>query len=509
MKRIQLLCTLFLSLALAAPAVAATSNIYCSPSGSDTLPSGQSNFCQQATSPCKTPSQCLAQVSPSLNGDVVVNFDVGNYYSPPFAPDGGSPTAGDVRGLVDISGFDITPRGSLRVLCSTQKINPANLVVGAIDGGNLGGSNPYEGWVQLAIDGGFGNYAVDAGYAYLDGGAATLITNSLVGTYIQFTAGASLIVAPIVSNDSRTINFVTHANVFGTQAVAPTAASTYNIVAPASHFFPWPQDAGAATAYSLANLYIGGSNANAAPQLFTPNTNGQIPPDPAISVFYCDFTDSPQGTHSNFETVDNFSTAPVDLRHVNLKNTGNAAVVNNYGGELALTASYTKPSSTNPSYTAQSGTGWLTGDYLQSGGGSSDVIFAQFGDLFLSDSVISPNDSNAATISGLYNENLVINNVLINQGNNTAAAIQTRYRSNAYLNGVVLVTDGGAGLVSCGASGSTSLLAVTTPDAGFKLISTDNGATYITGTTESVQDGGTAGVHADCNAGTSCCYTSY
>lgn len=512
MKRIHLLCTLFLSLALAAPALAATSSLYVAPTGSDSNQFGL-NTCQSATSPCKTPNAALQQVSPNINDTVNVYFAAGNYYSPPFAADGGSPTTPDAKALVDLEGHTYTFTGSLNLIGSTQQINPAGQVAGAIDGGVNGGATPYEGWVQIAIDGGWGNYAVDAGYAYLDGGVAVLINNALAGKFISITSGTGAgEIAPIVSNDSRVITYVNHSVAFGVQPPTPDGSTKYNLFANASHLFPYPADAGVTTGYTLATVWLGEASEPAPADIYPGTASGAttrvFAVDPQVTLNFLDIADAPQSAIANFEAVDNFGSGLVSLRYSNVESTNVTSCEANYGGVLEFAGDYLNCPTNGVE--GNGGRVLITGDALvgalgASGGSELDLSGTN---VSVYNSVIAPGAGTTA-IFDLAGSTLGMQSTFIDTNNTTHQAIQSKNWSNTFLNNVTYQTDGGSGFLSCGASGTNSLLTINLLDAGVNLVSLDNAATWSTQTAFSTQDGGTAGVHATVNLGTGCTFSSY
>src|SRR3954467_8769818 len=123
--KIAILAFLFLVPTKALAADPATLNLYVSPLGSD------SNDCASALTACQSPNVAIEKIAPDVTGPVVVNFDVGNFYSPPYGVDGGASTIADSKGLIDVEGFNISRHGSLSFIGSTQQINPAGLPISA------------------------------------------------------------------------------------------------------------------------------------------------------------------------------------------------------------------------------------------------------------------------------------------------------------------------------------------------------------------------------------------
>lgn len=517
MKTIALSLLCIAALAIA-PRAEATANLYVSPSGSD------SNDCLTAVTACQTPNRAILRTGGIVQDNVIINFDVGTYYSPAYASDGGAPNALDAKALIDLEGLAIPGDGTLTLLGSTQQVNPPGLVVGAIDAGTLAtaGSKKYEGWVQIAIDGGWattGGYANDAGYCYMDGGACVLQTNALAtaGAYISFTTGAGLITAPIVSNTTgagaTTINYVIHGNGYGAPT-APTAASTFNVFTPASHFKPWPVDGGASTAYTFSSVYLGTFASTSAAALTTNPVGGQDTggaPHP-VTVQYLDFVGAPESvTLSDFAIVDNFGLSNVDFVNTTLQPSNGDFAVNNYNGRIEFDGSLIKGDNAGSTAGIESwgGAVWAIGNLV------TGVVpgFKVIGSLLdaEADVVVSSASASGASVQVNQQSRLIANGLFVDQGNAgaTAPVISMLNNSSAILSGFNEISDGGAGAIRCGSVGQISLISVGIPDAGANEISTDNGATYISQTTRLAQDGGTAGVNAFVNAGSGCTYTSY
>jgi len=388
-------------------------------------------------------------------------------------------------------------------------------VAGVVDAGTLGASASYpaEGWVQLAIDGGWGNYAVDAGIAYLDGGVAVLKTNALVGDFIQFVGGTgSGQVAPIVANDSRVINYVFQ----NVNDAKPNATSTFNLFANASHFYPWPVDGGYSSSYSQYGLVSAG-NSSASATSSTPGGGTSSYSDEApIYVSFVDLHDAPKANPSD--------------------NSGGTVYLNSAGAITVLSQVDINAAAANykNDWLQVSGQGYLQGSYVSNGFvnvtvypgatffGVGDAITGsqaygfQFevlqGNAYIASSILAASDGTANQMIVDGPSNVVLESSWLNQGNATSADIATLYNTTIQFNGVLLTTDGGAGFVQCGSRGGISIFyspGVTLPDAGFNFISLDNGSTWTTGTGYSTQDGGTAGVHQTCSQGSGCCYSNY
>ena len=503
---------LFVLLSLLLSGIAyADVNVYVSPSGSD------SNDCTSAATACQTINHTIRRLPQLTLDNTYINLDVGNFYSPAFASDGGSPTAMDAKGLIDLEGYNIAGTGSVNFVGSTQQINPAGLVMGATDAGALGGGTPYDGWVLVAIDGGWGNYAIDAGYAYLDaggytdgGGTGTLIANSLVGTFISFTAGPNAgMIAPIVSNTKDTISYVPHSIAWGTAAPAPTAASKFNIFANASHLYPYPVDAGAATGYTLSTVYVGGNAADAAPNGVFPSTNmaTQIfAIDPQITFNYIDFADGPQSASANFEIVSNYGPSLVSFRYSDMETSATGVeAVSTYEGRSEIAACY---------LAAQ-------GEAIYGRGGAVDILGSVLTGSVSVNSEISTyktrvNSYNnvilpaAGTIAVQAQEQSTVTlaSTFIDGNNTTQRAIKMEDNSSCHLGSVFWISDGGAGLVSCGAFGNIRIGTANVPDAGGNLISLNDGLTWTTGTAYTGNADGGA-INTKCDTTVGCCWANY
>jgi len=496
---------ILLACILNAGRASADQSFYIDPAGSD------SNDCLTAATACQTPNRVFAVgINKQLSSNVNVYANAGKYYAAPFASDGGAPSTADLKGLFAVQGFSLSPNASINLIGSTQQINPAGLVAGAVDAGVNGGSGAYEGWVQLAIDGGWGNYASDAGLCYVDGGACVLINNALAGDFIQITAGTGAgTIAPIVSNDSRVITYVLQATSYGT-VPTPDGTTKYNLFSNASHFYPYPVDAGASTSYELATVWVGGNGVQNGTDdiLSTINATSTFAYYPQITFNYVDLVDAPQGTLSNYEAIDNFGPGLFSLRYSNIETTSAGTAANNYAGTLELGADYIKPTGAT-AIVSESGTIKLTGDEITTVGTGAVASIAGT-DLVMYTDVLQPAASNVNAIVADQQSNIVAWSTLLDQNNNAAkAAILTSHNSNAYIGNLSYLSDGGAGLIACGASGNIAFRTYQIPDAGTNLVSLDNAATWSTGTAYSTQDGGTAGVHALLNVGSGCGYTSY
>lgn len=474
----------------------ADASLYVSPTGSD------SNDCATALTPCQHINAAMSRFSSNVLATDTLYLDVGNYYAQPYASDGGAPSVMDGKGTMDIEGFNLGPNGSLNVICSTQQINPAGLVAGAVDAGSLGSPNKYQSWVQYSIDGGWGNYAVDAGYAYLDGGVGVLNNNSLIGGFVQFTVGAALITAPIVSNDSNVINFVQHAT-NGNAPTAPNASSKFNVFVPASHIYSYPADGGSDShSYSESTLWVS-SGAKSGFLNMAPAVNSYTESSP-ISISYCDVPSVSLGANSQlFSAVAVYGPGSVSLQYDTVSGAGYGVIANN--APIIVNNSEIGTSFYNL-WLGQNSTAFLSGNFLRNSTNPNSVL-VDYSTATLEYDVLSPADG-TTPISSVASK-LALYDVAINQGNSTLAAITATYGSIINSLQTYWVTDGGAGFVQCGAGGFNSLIQYNMLDAGNNLYSLDNGVTWTTGTGFVAVDGGSNDIHATCNQGTGCCVSSY
>lgn len=502
MKKMINLLFLAVSLMVASPAWAQFS-IYVSPTGSD------SNDCLTAATACKTPNVAIGRISKQVNTQVNVYFDQGNYYSPAYASDGGAPTAADLNGLIDLEGYTFGPGASLDLIGSTQQINTAGQVAGAIDAGVLGSPGVYGSWVQIAIDGGWGDYAIDAGYAYRDGGVGVLITNSLVGKFIQITSGSgSGLIAPITANDSRVITFDNYSTAVGFSPTAPDGTTKYNLFANASHLHPYPVDGGVSTSYAKASIFTAVAGPTGGVDVYAPNqTTRPLATSPAVTLNYLDIPDGPQGTNAHFESWDNYGGGLVSLRYSNMASTGGVSCLNDYSGAVELGADYVACNGGPDVQGQQGSTIAVTGSVLiPSAARAIDVAGSKTS---VYNSMITPATAGTNPVRASTASELAIQSSLIDSNTTTVQAIQTLSGTNSILDQVSYITDGGSGFLSCGGNGTNSLLSNQPLDAGVNLYSLDNAVTWVTTTGFGLVDGGSNGVHATCSGGTGCCVLNY
>jgi len=462
---------------------AAPVNLYVAPTGSD------SNSCLNAARPCATVNTAIDKAhklaGPYVNAPVTIYVASGSYYTPPYAPDGGSPDPADAMGLIDIEGFNFGPGGSLAIDCAIQSISNG-LTASVVDGGAVSGYST-QAWVQfIPPDGGWGNYAVDAGYSYTDGG---LIATALQGKFLQVTSGSHAgLIYPIKSNDYATITFVTPSS----SSYKLDATAQFSLYAPASHFYPYPVDGGASTSYSEADLFVAG---NSARSTVNQVQNAQYYPA-QISVVYCDFADS----HS--VTVESRDSSLLQLAYGSIEATASAygEDIVTYGAPVAvqgevLSGAYTSIVVNNGAFL------WLNGSYVTKPAGQYNFVTGTHsphiqlrGNTFSTPSM----STTSPAFSGAYGADLSLLFNDIDTGGAAAAVIAPSFNSQVYTFFNTFDGDGGAGIFQLNDS-SSAFVSLNNYNASVNLVSLDNGISWIATSTFSTTDGGAAGYNAICN----------
>jgi len=492
--------TLILTLALAAAPV----NLYVSPTGSD------SNSCLNAARPCATVNTAIDKAhklaGPYVNAPINIYVASGSYYAPLALSDGGAPDPASAMGLIDIEGFAFGPNGSFTIDCAIQSLSNG-LSAAFLDGGAVSGKHSQE-WVQVAPPvGGWGGYAVDAGYAYSDGG---LIANALKGEFLQATGGKGVgDVFPIVNNDLTTISFVR-----GSNASNPfDITTTISLYAPASHFYPYPLGGSPSNSYSEADLYVAGNSAETSNGVLLLSGYTATATPGNVNLYYCDMANSVSARSHSYSTVEVRGPGLLFFAYGSVE-----ADAPSYGAALTLIGSapavFQYSSITGGFNVADlwdTSRLYFTADYVTEPPQQSAFLVVN------SRSTASVEGSVLSTASlpsysemiALASSSLWLGYTDLDTGGAGSDVIGARQGSFVYASGDSFDGDGGTGiLLLSGASNANVSATSNTYNASSNLVSLDNGNTWTTATTYSTNDAGAAGQHSICNAQWGTCITN-
>jgi len=494
-------------------------NLYVSPSGSD------SNSCLNAARPCASVNGAIGKAhklaGSYVNAPVTIYVDKGAYYAPVALSDGGAPDSASQKGLVDIEGFGFDTGGSLAIDCAVQAISIGSMSV--MDAGTIGGTYYYEAWVQFVTpDGGWGGYAVDAGYAYTDGG---LRTDALRGEFLAGVSGQGGNRTYVVAhNNYNTITYIPSTSL---TTDVYDATTTFTVFAPGSHFHPYPDGGSTTSTYVYTDLFLGGNGGTDTIDSMYVGGSGGFPRNTApINIYYCDFADAPATLGTSFSTVIDMGGTPAFIQNA----TFHSSAVD-YTNIFSLLNSPLMLVGSNIDFGYQlilsEGTGAqanVFGNLIKGGlGGSSlPIAVANSSAITMNNNVIEPNDGmfvlgSVSNGAWLY----LPGNNLINMGNTQGPGFYVSESGGFMASANTYQSDGGSGVVQCG---SNSFVTLPYLD-GFQgidsrdttnLISLDNGVSWITKTFWDGSDAGTGNIWGSsihmrsiCNGQHGCCVSNY
>lgn len=477
-------------------------SLFVSPKGND------SNLCLFFDSPCKSFNGALARIPKVVNDPVTITAAPGDYYSALPLADGGAPNLAELNGLIDAEGFVGGAGGSIVVQGATNQLA---FTLTTIDGGDLAGTYPSNGFLQIAPNQSFTAYAVDAGFAYSDGG---MITNALAGTFATMVAGPNAgATFPITSNDLTTISFVTHSVTGGTAPSSPTASNTIQITSNATHLHPYATNqTNTSTAYTHSVIYVAGISGST---IFERQPNAPaipfIVPQPALLTFKnLDIEQDPNG-HLFWGAIQQNSSSLVDFEQITFgftypNNTinSNAFYILNATGPTEVGASYLASIYGFPSVFVlntkflSSGTAYNMKCGLFAFTHSSAVVESSF--------IKSAACVNLAPIQVDFGSSLYLVGANRYSGNQSGPDIAISHNSNATIQWMNWATDGGAGLATC-ISGGNLTVESNTFNGSNNLFSANAGVNWFSLSDYGAADAG-PGILGLCGAGTGCCVSN-